>query len=514
MCCLLLSTLYGVAAASLFGFLKYYRNQSNVTLVEILLLPLPGHWAQYEAKQGRTLIEHSLSLFRAGNFKAAMHSLRVGLAKAPDHRDGLLLLAQLQAELRRPDLAEGTLLGGLKHQRYDPIFLKAVLGFLFTHQKDSQALTLCTELLKQPNQSPIGSELAQTAALGAAIACYDRGNYDQATAYLSQHQLFAQRDGGLLYAKIQWDLGYHELAFHQLRILTETFPNDEDIYGQLSGYLRADARFQEARQLSLVFQLAQPDSARPRIDLLRDSMRTMDSVGWNTEAEATIHHFSQNATALLALAELAATSGKTELARKIQIPLTQLGHGPEAALLAIEALVSAKNYQAALTAIDDLAKQTPAPAKHFLNICSGLQAIAHFGNQEPEAGLLSLKTYLVTPNLRTANLVAVANRLREIGADQPARETLAHAVSADPLNQAALSRLIEFDLEDGNTEALPANIRRLLLMRKPSQKILGRARQQLGSDRWLFSRDHTLALEAIASYLVSSQAVTFGAATN
>lgn len=506
-----LGTLYFTACVSLLYFIRYRHQQVRITLSEILLLPLPRHWARYEAKHGKALIRESLSLLRTGNLKSGAHALKVGLAKAPDDTDGLLLYAQLQMELKRPDLAEKILTGGLAHLPDDLSYAKTVLAFLLAHQKDQAAYTLCTKILNRQTAPP---ELTQFAALSAATACYYRGCYDQAQGILKRHQQLTQRNGILLDTKILWELGYRELALYQLRNLIQTSPSDEELYQQFITYLREDARTTEARQASLAFQLADPVSILPRIDLLRNSLSN-PSTPWGNEADTVIRDFASNPQALLALAEMAATSGQPELVQRIRIRLSESNSEPEAAvLLAIEAMVVAKDYRGALAAADEFSKQSPTPAAHFLNVCAGLQAIACFGDNDPEAGRLALHRFLTGSSLHSNNLLLVANRLIEVGARQPARETLTRATSIDPLNQAALKRLIEIDLEDDNTDALPANVRRLVTMRKPSRDILRQAQHQLGGDRLLFSRETGVALRSLSAYLSTEQPADLVASTN
>jgi hypothetical protein len=64
-----------------------------------------------------------------------------------------------------------------------------------------------------------------------------------------------------------------------------------------------------------------------------------------------------------------------------------------------------------------------------------------------------------------------------------------------------LNRLIEMDLELSNLDALPARLQHLVTMRKPSRELLARAASALGSDRWLFLRERSPALDAIREHL-------------
>ena len=91
---------------------------------------------------------------------------------------------------------------------------------------------------------------------------------------------------------------------------------------------------------------------------------------------------------------------------------------------------------------------------------------------DAEAGQLFLNNFLKQDNVRADNLIAVSKRLLSVGAKAQARKVLDQAVQADALNQAALTSLVQLDLELKNSAPLAANVRKLLTMRKPSQAVL------------------------------------------
>ena len=128
-------------------------------------------------------------------------------------------------------------------------------------------------------------------------------------------------------------------------------------------------------------------------------------------------------------------------------------------------------------------------------LLSSLQSIAHYGLGNIDAAHLFLTYFLNQPNLRAKNLLAIANRLTAIDASEEARPTLLRAIAVDPPNQAAVSRLVELDLN--HIDELPAHLRRLLTMRKPSPHILRVAQHKLGSDLFLFSAERPAVLEAV-----------------
>jgi hypothetical protein len=171
----------------------------------------------------------------------------------------------------------------------------------------------------------------------------------------------------------------------------------------------------------------------------------------------------------------------------------------------LEALIVAREYEAALAKADELEKQEPPLADHLLNLCQGLRAITHYGSRDSEAGRIALNRFLAGTQLRAGNLLAIANRLVEVDARPPARDLLARATAAEPLNQPVLSRLIELELEQGDIESLPASLQRLLAMRKPSRDLLKRASATLGSDRFIFFSQRTATLNAIGQHLVANR---------
>ncbi len=167
----------------------------------------------------------------------------------------------------------------------------------------------------------------------------------------------------------------------------------------------------------------------------------------------------------------------------------------------MEALITAKDYPAALALADELTARTPALGEPLRTLCQGLKAIAHYGLSDPAAGLLAYNRLLAGPGLRAGNLLMISNLLYETGARKPAHDLLVRTAATDPKNQAVLSRLIEMDLALNHLKALPARLQQLMAMRKPPRKVLLRAAGVLGSDRWLFVAERYPALADLPNLL-------------
>jgi Tfp pilus assembly protein PilF len=487
----------GTATAAYF-FVKYNRGFTDVRFTDMLLLP--SRWHAYEVSRGDFLVSKAQAELKKQNYREAFGDLRLGLIKSPANKEGRMLLAQFYTLFwKRPDLSRTTLLDGFTYHKEDSEYLKTLFTFLLQQQDDKQVLKFYHELL---DNNKAVTPLNQLVALAAASSCYFRGNYDQSESILRRYQVDSARDGRLLLARINWDRGAKDLALDQVKKLATERPDDGEIYALTITYLRDLGRDNEARRESFVRTLANPRNARARIDLLYAYQKEGEIALLSSNIEEIYRDFSNDLSALLALADFAANTGNTQLARRIydHTKANNL-NWDGAALMTVEACIVAKQYQSALELVRDLLKENPEWAKRFYAVFNGLQSIAHYGLGDAEAGQLFLNNFVKQDNVRADNLIAVSKRLLSVGAKAQARKVLEQAVQADALNQAALTSLVQLDLELKNSAPLAANVRKLLTMRKPSQAVLTAAFAELGSDLFLFSPERTGLLQDLRAAL-------------
>ncbi|MCC6416529.1 MAG: hypothetical protein IT582_11525 [Opitutaceae bacterium] len=462
-------------------YVRHVRHVEGVTYADIAL---PSRWSHYEVLRGNHHIAVGLNLLAQGKLIPGFQQLRVGLARAPRHREGRLALAEIYAHTGRLDLAQTTLLDGLAFHANDRDFVTATLEFLSAQIQDGKVLALCARLLADPTLDP---GIHQLAALRSGQASIFIGNYDQAENTLRQNHLADTPSGQLLMAQIEWESGYQELALIMLRQLAAEFPADEAIYIRLADYLHKTNWDEELSRRAVLNQLAHPDSVRAYLDRLRAIDRRDGPAARQKVVAETFTHFRDNASGLLALADYAATEGDITLAERVaaQFSLHAWPDDRAARLMVIEATLVAGDYAAALTRCQEFMGEPKLDPRHR-QIATGLQSIAFYGVGDPVAGYTNLARLMTESDLRVESLSGIAKRLIAMGRAAPAREILAHAVKRDPRNQAALTRLIELDLDQHNLPAVAANLRHLVGMRRPSPDVLRRARIALGSDQCLF----------------------------
>lgn len=487
---------YSLLVLGAFVFVRYVRGISQAHYLDLLL---PSRWPEYRQTRGEHYLAEGKSRLLQGEHREAFTLLSIGLKAAPADRDGRLALAQLHLDFRQPDLAEKYLEAGLPFHRQDPDYLRPYLGFLLQFQKDARVIALSRELLPL---LPDPSDRDRVLALAAATASYHRGNFDQSEDYIRIAQLEGQLEGRLLARKIDWERGYRDLALYDLRALAVEFPGDSRVYAELSARLRSSDLSHEARRLNLTFSIAHPDNPRPRIELLRDYVNGGETVRAAHETEALIRDFPTDSNALLALADFAANSANDALALRLYRYAQdhRLDTVPFA-LLAVEALVVARKHQPALDLTKTLFEENSDWAKTRRPLFASLQAIAYFGLGDRDDGELFLSRFNSHGQPRAENLLAVANRLLDVSAIEPAIRLLARAIEADPLNQAALSRLITIELNHHRSDRLAEHLQRLLAMRRPSPDLLRVAHHRLGGDAFLFAPDRAPVLASIRAHL-------------
>lgn len=177
---------YLAAATAAFAFVRTIRQVDAVRFTD---LAFPWRWSRYRVARGEQQIADARRLL-AEQVAEALLYLRTGVARAPEDRDGRLLLVELLGAARRPELARETMLEGLRYHADDPTYLRPVLGILLQQQDDAQLVALARQYL--PTLPP-ASEAAQLFAFAAATAGHLRGNFDQAEDFLRRIPASARR---------------------------------------------------------------------------------------------------------------------------------------------------------------------------------------------------------------------------------------------------------------------------------------------------------------------------------
>lgn len=488
-------------AFALWVFVVKFNDFPDARFADILL---PTRWSVYRQTQGDHYIRQADEFVAKNDYISAFTKLRVGIAKSPGNSHGRVLLAQFYVANRRPDLAADVLLGGVPLLKGDRAYLQDVLRFLLDFKEDAKLMAVARDLLRSDAVSTADKRLV---AYFAATAAFFRGNYDQAEDLMANHRLTETTDGVLLQARLDWERGYPEIAILRLQSHLQHAPADESVYVQLGRFFRERGDLASLEKNAVQRLALNPLSHAPRLEFLYLYDQRKQPERLAQEIESYLRNFSREPAALLALGEFAANTGRPALARRVyEITRTspQPIEGP--ALMVAEAYIVAHEYQQALNLIAEYKRASPEWVTQFASVFNGLQTVALYGLGKPDEARLYLQHLVGQTDSRAENLVAVSNRLTSIGVRDQAQVLLSRAFEADPLNQAALTQLVRLEAADNAVNLLPAHLRQLMKMRKPSREVLQAAYDRLSGDLNLFLAPQVELLAALRFAIASPAA--------
>lgn len=466
-------------ATAVWAYLHWGRNLSRVNWFDV---SLPHRWPGIGTAIGEKYFEDAALAVQQRDFSRALLLYRIGLARSPRNPQARLALAELYAAARHPELAKPILIDGIGLLSDDRRYLEAALRFLLDRQWDQELAAACDTLLARPpnrtNRSLVG--------LYAATVAHLRGDYDRAENLLRAHDIARTPEGMLLLAQIDRDRGFPDLALLRLSDLVQTGAATDQVYVLIGQILRSLGRSREL-ELNAAQRLAHsPLSFAPRLAFLQLHHDRGRSDALAREIESYFSHFAGDRSALLALADFAATTARPTLVQRVEQHFLACGWPVDALpLLAAEAHLAAADPSRALGLLTTSA-QTATTDPRLAPVFDSLQAVALFDLNRPDEAHLHLERLLSRANLRAENLHVVAARLLARGQTLPAAHLLARAVALDPLNQSALTEFVRLEADRGSFSTLPAHVRRLLQMRRPAPDALAHVRHRWGSDRNLF----------------------------
>lgn len=490
------------AATAGYIFVRVARDFPEVRFVDIAF---PHRWDHYHTALGDYYIEQAKERLEKGEMEGVLQYIRVGVEQSPGNTEGRLMLAGIYNVIGRPDLGIDLLQAKVEENQDNLEYLNTLISMLLANHEDAAVEELAERLLAGSTEP---TERNLVLALAAATASFNRGNYDRAQEIINQFDLMESRTGTVLQARVHWDLGESDKAISLLeRVLQNPGTLEEKVVDYLIEYLWQSGRQDRAYRVTFERFINDPLSFAPRVRLLYVHNKRGEAAKEREEIETYFELFGKDESAMSALAGFAAQTGNPELAERVyqHVRSHQLASADPAISL-VEARVEAGEYGPALEFYnkieDEVEDWTPLQQARL----QPLLAVAYLGAGEVDRGDGILKELLVLQ--RGANpawLMSLADRLVEMGRSTRARNVLSHIHLTQPLNQEALTKLIQVDLDQGNNDAIVRNIELLLKMRKPSPTVLENAHAYISSDQFLFQPGRDGMLQSLEAAIVTGQ---------
>jgi len=491
-------TTWLATASALFWFIKQSGGYTEVRFSHVVGLPFT--LKAYRQAKGEFFLEQGLLAAKENRWRDAFDLLQLGLPAQPNNEEARMTLARIYLMARRPDQAKTVFLEGLDYRSDNPsAYVRTVLSFLFEQQADDTVVEIADSLLARGEDLP--AEIRSTLVAAKVYANFNRDRFDEARKSFTGTRLENSPQARFIEIRITWERGLRESALISLRDLHARYPEDDEVYRTLEFYLREQGSFDEARRLALARQLAFPEKAEPYLDFIRLCAEESFESRRKAAVDDYLRLFGTDTSALFRLQTLAAQFGWSDLAWRIVslVPSDKPREQGAATALAIESLLTAKQFEeAGRRAAEQLGKEMALTEGERM-IFTGLEGLAYFGRGVEAEGRARINRVLSSGVVASTTLASLGRHLLSMGKTDVAEALFARAVDVDALNTSALVALLQLKLESRKLEDSLDLVERLPLVRKPSLQLMQDILGTLRSDRYLYVAGREPAIRSLES---------------
>ena len=252
-----------------------------------------------------------------------------------------------------------------------------------------------------------------------------------------------------------------------------------------------------------------PFSVEQRMEYLNLQAKTGDAEAVKKAEESLLKQYAGDYNAMLVLGNYAADNGNIALMRKIYDGAI-VNNFPIGAfcLLLLETMITDGDYKGAVDFSEEILKEKPVWARRYEDVLGCLRAISYYATGNANMSEIIMKDVLNRGTATPRVLVATARRMDKLGAMAFAQKLLETAVEKYPKHQLALTRLIQFEINQGNSTNLDKHIVRLLAMRRPPRELVLEARKNLSSDKFIFTKNRDKIMREIDTLVNSKNATS------
>lgn len=491
--------LWGAKSAALFYFFRNIREFDEVSVVDMFLFPF--NRATVREQQGEYQIDQAIAALEREDYRRAFSLLREGLARAPRHVEGRLLLARIY-EGWRPDLATEVLKEGLEDGKENPDYLRYYFGLLLANKEDSTILET-TDQLMETELDAASERILQVSRLQSAMY---RGRFDIVREIFETTDLENSLDGVLLGTQLYILTGNPETATEILESVLNTAAasegNLEPIYVQLVRALNERELHDEARETALEMVIRDPLEWRPRLLLVEVLSASGMLERRDREIEDLIQQHRNDEEAMVALARVCGEYGNVQASSRLYEVALENGYNLGLFTLSlIESYVRDGQNEEAIQLCNELVREDPAWLATADSTFNAIRSLAYFRNGNPELGQLYLGNFLGSRQLTPNVMVQAARSFERFGLPAQAQAILERAYQLEPDNQDVLTLLIQVEMQLGVSHSVDEHLRALFELRRPGYDLIGRIHNQLQSDRFLYTENRMGLLRELEAIL-------------
>ncbi len=486
---------YIALTIAIFCFFKYYREYSDMTLLDAVKVPFAR--AEHREKMGNYNIEKAKQYMKEGKFREAYTGFFIGCQRAPKNLEGRKILAEFfQYMFRRPDRAIETLEFGLVYAVNDIQYIRSYIQLLMKQTEDARVISVGGKLLQMPELT--NPEVKMYLAMAMATVYAYHGNYTKSKEYIYKYKMEKTLPGILRLSKDQWELGNRAEA---IKILADNinYPsNKEAIYAQLVNYYIAMKDYETARKYSMLRSLENPFSMEQRMEYMTLRRKSGDSEGVKFDMELFFNNYQNDHKSMLYLANFAADIGDLVFMRRIyDLALRKDFPMAPYCLLLLETTITHGDYKSAVAFVEDIIKTKPKWKERHEDVILCLRAVSYYAVGNSNMAEILINEIVATKTISVKVLIATARMFEKLNASDVSLRILTRAVELYPKHQLALTRLIRAELTVGISTNLHTHVSKLLKMRRPPRELISEARINICSDKFIFASERDSIIKEI-----------------
>lgn len=478
-------------ATAIFFFFKYKRNYEEMTFGKALTFPFERQ--AFTVAMGDYNINLAISLFEKAStdpkfdFKTAYQNLRDGVTRSPKNIKGKLYFTRLQWRMGNKDEAIAILEKSLPIGYNNLDYIRDYTKMLIMKLDDEKLIKTATTILEaNPSSQEVKVYLAMTLATVYAM----HGHYDKSKHYLATYGLDKTTAGILRLSKNEWEQGNREEAISIISRNIDSMRDLDPVYALLSNYYIMMNDYDMVRKYASLRIIEKPLNVAPKIDYIRAMTKNGEEEKAKIELDKLFELNKDSEPDTLMVAHYATETANLELMRKIYDNAIKKDFNvSQFCMMLLETFISRGSYTDAINFSEAIINESPKWLQKNDDVFVCLRAAAYYAAGNTNMANVLIDEVMKRKTINPRNTVATARRFAMLGEPKIAQKLYLTAVEKDPRHQYALVRLIQFEIDSGNSTDLNKYIKRLIGLRRPPRDMILKARDALMSDRFIFTAE-------------------------
>lgn len=421
---------------AVWGFVRYQRGVEAVRWVDIAFYPVRK--AAYRTTLGRHYLALGKAQLDQRKWMEGALNLRAAVAYAPELTEARGILAEFHLMTNRPEMAIRVMEEGLPYAKRDEAYVQRLFHLYEQLRKPERAVQTAAKFLPVVPE-PTAPNFRVALATASALVRLHR--LDESEVMIGRWRLDETVEGQLLLAELSLARNEFEPAVQRLEGLLAKKPDNEAVALQLTRLYLQQQRKLDARRVTLIRSISQPNSPGARIDLLNLDLELGRRDEFDLGVDDFLKNFYSDPAALQLLAKVAAEQALPDLAERLLAVVRRAGHDPRVFLLGlIHAQCAAGRFPEAVATARDIDREDGLGERSGTSLMA-FKCWAYYGVGNQAEGNAWLHRFISQQDIAIGDALGLAANLEKMSAPAAAGKVLAAAAERPGAGSAPLISL-------------------------------------------------------------------------